>query len=395
MSTEVRDSSAEIRQLTRERLHPAFPRFRQCHSSAELDQLPLYRELAGEIRRALETPQTGDFRKNAARTRDRYRFVAWNIERGTEFEGQLRALASDPWLRDADVLLLIETDIGMARSGNRDVARELAMRLGMSYAFLPCYLSLVKGSGVERHAAGENEVGLHGNAILSRYPIRDVFAIPLENGIDKVASREQRLGRQTSLAATIDLPQGPVTACAVHLCAQSSQPHRRDQMRQIIDAMPGSGPVVLGGDWNTSTYNSSRARDAILGFWLRVLMGVDHVIRNHYLHPYARFERDLFRLLEERGFDYRGANQLGRHTVLYDMRDPRAAGSLREWVPAWCFPFIHWSLRNHGGRCPLKLDWFAVRGMHPENPYVRQEARDGSAPPLSDHDAVGVDLAFR
>jgi hypothetical protein len=150
--------------------------------------------------------------------------------------------------------------------------------------------------------------------------------------------------------------------------------------------------VVIGGDWNTSTYNSSRALHAILGFWLRVLMGVDNVIRNHYLHPYRHFERDLFRLLEERGFDYRECNRLGEHTVSYDVEDLRATKALRDWVPGWCFHFIRWALRNHGGRCPVKLDWFATRGVRCRNPVVIHDVREGRAVPLSDHDAIAVDV---
>ena len=76
--------------------------------------------------------------------------------------------------------LLIESDAGMVRSGNRDVAREFARELGYAYAFAPCYLSLVKGSGLEYHAEGDNDLGLHGNAILSRYPIRNVRSIALK-----------------------------------------------------------------------------------------------------------------------------------------------------------------------------------------------------------------------
>jgi len=183
-----------------------------------------------------------------------------------------------------------------------------------------------------------------------------------------------------------------VTAVSVHLDAQSTQRHRYMQLRDVIGAVGERQAVVLGGDWNTSTYNSSRALHAILGFWLRVMMGVDNVIRNHYLHPYRRFEKDLFGLLEERGFDYRGCNQLGEHTVSYDVEDIRSTKALRDWVPGWCFHFIRWALRNHGGRCPVKLDWFATRGLRCENPVVIHEVREGRAVPLSDHDAIGVDV---
>src|ERR1035441_5844418 len=61
-------------------------------------------------------------------------------------------------------------------------------------------------------------------------------------------------------------------AVSVHLDAQSTQRHRREQMRSVLDALPSDLPVILGGDWNTSTYDSSHACRAILGFWLRVMM---------------------------------------------------------------------------------------------------------------------------
>ena len=381
-----------LHHIIRERIAPHLPALALCRNSAELWGLDLYRALEPDIRRVLDTAEAGDFTHLEAPARASYRFVAWNVERGTQFEGQVDVLRRHPYLRDADVLLLTETDVGMARSGNRAVAQDLARELGMHYAFVPCYLNLTKGSGVEHDLPGANDLGLHGNALLSRYPIANVRPIFLQNGVDKMASREKRIGRQAAVAADIHFPNLAVTAVSVHLDAQSTQRHRYQQLRDVIDAVGERQSVVLGGDWNTSTYNSSRALHAILGFWLRVMMGVDNVIRNHYLHPYRRFEKDLFGLLEERGFDYRGCNQLGEHTVSYDVEDIRSTRALRDWVPGWCFHFIRWALRNHGGRCPVKLDWFATRGLRCENPVVIHEVREGRAVPLSDHDAVGVDV---
>jgi len=389
----VQAATEEIHQIVRRRIVPHFPALALCRNSAELWGHDLYRELEPAIRRVLDTPETGSFARGAAPARPRYRFVAWNVERGARFEGQVDALRSHPYLRESDVLLLTETDAGMARSGNRAVPRELAQALGMHYAFVPCYLNLTKGSGLEYDLPGANDLGLHGNAILSRYPLHNVRPIFLENGVDIMASREKRIGRQAAVAADIHFPDRTVTAVSVHLDAQSTQRHRYLQLRDVLDGLEGCRAVVLGGDWNTSTYNSSRAIHAILGFWLRVLMGVDNVIRNHYLHPYRHFEKDLFGLLEERGFDYRGANRLGERTVSYDVADLRATRALGDWVPGWCFHFIRWALRNHGGRCPVKLDWFAVRGVDCQNPAVIHDVREGRAVPLSDHDAIGVDVA--
>jgi endonuclease/exonuclease/phosphatase family metal-dependent hydrolase len=371
---------------------PRFPALAQCRSTAELEAHAEYRAVAPLVERCLATPHAADYRRNPAPAQERYRFLAWNIERGTQFESQLEAFKTHPYLKTCDVLLITEADAGMARSGNRMVAEELARELGMAQVFAPCYIALGKGSGVERQVEGENRFGLHGNAILSRYPIRDVRLIPLENGVDKMAHREQRLGRQAAVAARIEFPNCEVDAVSVHLDAQSTQRHRREQMRMVLDALPAEGPAILGGDWNTSTYDSSHALWAILGFWLRVMMGVDHVIRNHYLHPQRRFERGLFQLLRERGFEYEQSNVIGERTVCYDVCDPRATGNLGEWVPEWCFAFIRWSLRNHGGRCPLKLDWFATRGVRVERPVVIHDLREGRTEPMSDHDAVGVDV---
>jgi endonuclease/exonuclease/phosphatase family metal-dependent hydrolase len=357
-----------------------------------MESHPAYREIAPLVTRSLATPHIADLRHHEAPPRQRYRILAWNIERGTQFDAQLDAFRSHPYLKTCDVLLLTEADAGMARSGNRMVAEVLARELGMAHVFAPCYLALGKGSGVERHVDGENTLGLHGNAILSRYPISDVRVIPLHNGVDKIAHREKRLGRQAAVGARIEFPNLSLHAVSVHLDAQSTQAHRCQQMRTILDSLPSEIPVILGGDWNTSTYDSSHAFFAILGFWLRVMMGVDHVIRNHYLHPQRRFERDLFQLLLARGFEFERSNHLGEHTICYDVCDPRATGSLRDWVPEWCFAFIRWALRKHEGRCPMKLDWFATRGLRVESPVVIHDLREGLVTPMSDHDAIGVDV---
>ncbi len=383
----------EIHDLIRRELAPHFASLARLRSSAELYAHPLYPRIEPVIRRVLATPELGSFAPGPAPARPRYRFLAWNLERGIQLDGQIAALRTHPYLRSADVLLLTETDVGMARSGNRAVAREIAAALGMHYAFIPSYINLSKGAGNEHHARGENELGLHGNALLSRYPFARVWPVPLENGKDKMRGREKRLGEKQALAAEIEFPNARLTAVTTHLDAQSTREHRRDQIRDVIDGIGGADlPALIGGDWNTSTYNSARAFRAILGFWRRVFMGVDHVIRSHYLHPDARFERELFALLETRGFDYRRANQLGAATLSYDIADLKTRRSLGEWVPGWCFAFIRWALRNHGGRCPLKLDWFATRGLATANPVVIADVGTQAERPLSDHDAIGLDV---
>jgi endonuclease/exonuclease/phosphatase family metal-dependent hydrolase len=389
---QVHTTPEEIKAVIRRELEPHFAELALCQSTEELRALPTYQRLEPTVRKVLQTPETGSFCKEAAPGKSRYRFLSWNLERGIELDGQIEAFKNHEYLKTCDVLLLTETDVGMARSGNRAVAQVLAQELGMHYAFAPCYLNLAKGSGVEYDVRGQNELGLHGNAILSRYPIHDARPIALKNGKDKMAGREKRLGNQTALTAHIECPNYRPTVVSVHLDANSTQRHRCDQMRDVLNGLNETGPVVIGGDWNTTTYNSSRAFYAIMGFWLRVFMGVDHVINHHYLHPYHRFEKQLFDMLESEGFDYRGCNLLGERTISYDVSDMKTRKNLGEWVPGWCFAFIRWALRNHGGQCPLKVDWFTTRDVRCESPRVFHELREGRAVPLSDHDPIGVDI---
>ncbi len=381
-----------MERIVRDRLRPRFDTLARCQSTAELVACPHYQELKPLADRVLDSIETGEFATAGKPAQPAYRVVAWNLERGIEYEGQLAALRSHPYLSSADIFLVTETDVGMARSANRNVARDLACELGLDYAFAPCYLNLSKGAGIESEVTGNNDLGLHGNAILSRYPIRNPRSIALGNGKDKMRGREKRLGQQTAIVAEIEFPDFEITVCSVHLDAQSSQGHRRNQMAAVLEGLPPSGPTLIGGDWNTTTFNSSSAASAIAGYWVRVMLGARNTIRNHFLRPYTFFERDLFRLLDQRGFDWRGPNKLDERTTSYNVDDAKTHKNLLEWVPAWCFDFIRWALREFDGKCPLKIDWFAARELQTDAPVVLHEFREGREPPLSDHDAIGVDL---
>ncbi|HZH89605.1 MAG TPA: endonuclease/exonuclease/phosphatase family protein [Pyrinomonadaceae bacterium] len=385
------------------KLTPHFPALAGFDSTKTLAASPLYRELRPEIERVLGHLVQEDFASRethapAARLAP-VRATAWNIERGKQLPGIIGALERHPALRASDVLLLTELDYGMARTANAHVAREIARSLRMNYAFASCYLALNKGSGVEADVEGENERGLHGNALLSRYPLRRAHAVSLPNGKDKMAGKEKRLGQQRAVVADIEHPAGEFRAVSLHLDAHSTQRHRHRQMRLVLDHLESLTPrlpTLIGGDWNTSTYNSRRAVYSILGYARRVAMGVGNVVRNHYPYPERWFERELFRELDRRGYGYRELNALGVCTLHYDVGDATVNTNMGDWIPQWCFPFINWALKKHEGRCSLKLDWFAGReiklapGTRPE---VIGELRDGGVV-LSDHDPIVLDFVL-
>lgn len=387
-------------------LHPHLNLFNDFHSTKSLEQSALYQELRPRIMKLLHSYELQNL-VPPAEAEPYYRAVAWNIERGICFEEVVHFLKNHPILSKADILLITETDLGMARSKNRNVAQELALRLEMNYFFAPSYLNLAKGAGVEAEFDGENELGIHGNSILSRYPIHHPRIVPIPNTHDKMKGREKRLGSQRALIATIDFPRKPLRTGCIHVNVRSTQKQRKLEIERLVKALreEGDQPALIGGDWNTSTYDSHNATAAIIGFWVRVAMGVGYVMRNHYPYPERLFERKLFRMLEKNGFDYKNCNALGICTNHYSVQDIKQFKNLSEWIPNWCFRFLEWGLKDHGGRCSLKLDWFAQKKLKVLQEGVLSSPRKGlSISPqvigdlihngvaASDHDAIVFDF---
>lgn len=394
-------------------LNRYFPELLKFDSLQATENSAVYRKIKPEVERILNAVVEEEFSlmsrvsspKSQVRkpltldtgleTRDTISALAWNIERGSRFDGILEALKNHPQMKDKDLLLLTELDHGMARSGNRFIARELARELELNYAFAPVYIALQKGSGVEEFVAGENTRSLHGLAIFSKYTLKNVHAVPLPNGKDKMLGKEKRLGNLRALIADVEHPAGNFRAAALHLDSFCSRAHRRLQMKIVLDhleTLPAL-PTIIGGDWNTTTYNSQNATRAILGYFRRVLMGVKNVVKNHFPHPDRYFERGLFRELEQRGFDYKNLNEIGVGTLHYDVGSIEKNTNLRDWVPAWCFPFIFWAARRVGGTVSGRLDWFAGKDIEIKGkPQTIGDLKDAENVPLSDHDAIALDF---
>ncbi|MDQ3321027.1 MAG: endonuclease/exonuclease/phosphatase family protein [Acidobacteriota bacterium] len=377
-------------------LNDFFSELLKFESIEELEKSVVYQKIKPQVERILNAVVQENFAPSIFEKSETVRALAWNIERGNRFDGIVAALKNHPRLKDKDLLLLTELDYGMARSANRFVARELAKELKLNYAFAPVYIALQKGSGVESEAAGENTKSLHGLAMFSKYPMKNARAVALPNGKDKMLGKEKRLGYLRALVADIEHPAGDFRAVTVHLDAHSSRKHRHLQMKIILDhleTLPDL-PTIIGGDWNTTTYNAQSANHAIAGYFRRVAMGVKNVVKNHYPYPDRYFEKGLFQELEKRGFDYKKLNEIGVGTLHYDMENAAYNTNLSDWVPRWCFPFIFWAAKQVGGRVSARLDWFAgkrveIRGK----PQTVGDLFDAENVPLSDHDAIALDFA--
>lgn len=289
--------------------------------------------LAGKLNRLLTSPFVDNSGKNALPVRlsqsprigEFLRVATWNIERGIEYEA-IEAVLSDEAkfaamldakkfpaesekrrelleqaaaLRAADVIILNEVDFGLRRTGYRNVAERLARRLGMNYAFGVQFVELTAiGYTQERRRRADPEEeeivqqiridparykGLHGIAVLSRFPLENVRLVPfrrqpydwyksekggaspLEKGkrfiskkvfLEKTLREVRRGGRTTLLAEIADerFPAGRVTIAATHLENRTKPANRVKQLEELLETLKEiRHPIILAGDMNTST----------------------------------------------------------------------------------------------------------------------------------------------
>jgi endonuclease/exonuclease/phosphatase family metal-dependent hydrolase len=396
----VADSYTGPPEILEHELNKHFPELLKFESIEELEAAAIWPQIKKDVERILNAVAVESAPPTAAGGTDSIRVLAWNLERGIRFDGIIEALKDHPDLKEKDLLLLTELDHGMARSGNRFVAQEIARELKLNYAFAPVYIPLQKGSGVESDMEGENTTSIHGLAMFSRYPMKNVHAVPLPNGKDKMWGKEKRIGYLRAIVADIEHPSGDLRAVTVHLDAHCSRKHRKMQMGIILDHLDTLPPLptVIGGDWNTTGFNSQSGTRAILGYWRRVMMGPKNVALNHLPHPERYFEKPLFDSLEKRGFHFRGLNNIGTGTLHYDVGSIEKNTNLADWVPAWCFPFIFWAAGRVGGIVSTRLDWFTAKGLElapGTQPKTVGNLKDAEGFPLSDHDAITVELCSR
>lgn len=202
----------------------------------------------------------------AAKPGETLRLVAWNLERGRYWREAVKLIQEHPALSSPDIVLLSEMDLGMARSGNEHTTRSLAQVLGMNYAYGVEYLELSGGDERERkQAAGKNEYGYHGNAILSRFPLSNLRMLRFP-GIEKwYGSDQHRLGGRIALFAELVTEGTPLTLISTHLESDLYDDWVRTQqggfIRDELDRSASGNPVILAGD-----FNSPPARPVIQAF---------------------------------------------------------------------------------------------------------------------------------
>jgi endonuclease/exonuclease/phosphatase family metal-dependent hydrolase len=365
-----------------------FDALRAIKTRNQLVRSALWSQIGGEVDLLLDGLDVEDA-PDARPLGRRVRAVAWNIQRGVHLDRLVTALRDHPELSRADVLLLSEVDHGMGRSGNRHVARELAAALGMGYAFAVSYVALEDDFG-ENAGRVASSLALAGNAILSRAPFVRAINANVPAVRDKFGSSEKRLGRKRAAVAAIASELGPITFAQAHLDSNADARQRCAQLAAILDEAEriAGGPIVLGGDLNTTTYQYSSklrlARDLLHKLFVTGFAGTV----DNYLTPERRYETPLFDLLARRGFALDRFNERGGGTIRYDFNEPYAIQKVQNAVGG---PLTRWlirRLRRWNGVVAAHLDWFAGRGV---SAHAARVIRLPSPGP-SDHDPIVVDL---
>jgi len=365
-----------------------FDALRAIKTRKQLARSALWSQIGGEVDRLLDGVDVEDA-PGAKPLGRRVRAVAWNIQRGAHLDRLITALREHPELSRAEVLLLSEVDHGMGRSGNRHVARELAAALGMGYAFAVSYVALEDDFG-ENAGGVASTLALAGNAILSRAPFVRVINADVPAVRDKFGSSEKRLGRKRAAVAAIASAAGPVTFAQAHLDSNADVRQRCTQLGAILDEAEriAGGPIVLGGDLNTTTYQYSSKLRLVRDLAHKLFVnGFARTIDN-YLTPERRYETPLFELLARRGFALDGFNERGGGTIRYDFNEPYAIQKVQKAVGGVLARWLTRRLRRWNGVVAAHLDWFAGRGVTAQASRVVRLPTPGP----SDHDPIVVDL---
>jgi len=332
----------------------------------------------------------------------------------------------------------------MKRTEYRDVTRELAAALHMNYAYGVEFVEVdpvfdmdtdqlhLADAQQDQRLQQDLEVdrqryhGLHGTAILSRYPIaharivrlpvcydwyeREYKAISaLEQGkqwsahklFQERAERELRQGGRMALIAEIsvpDLPTGRATIVATHLENKCTPECRRRQMQALLaDVKSDRNPMVIAGDLNTTSRDNTPTsiRNEIMmrvtdyKFWIG--QAVSHfnplgvfqyaLVPVHYFHGYndptafhlpilwENRERALFktvakfRFADDQAFDFRGERERTLPPKGRTLADSNQRAG-KGFSPTYAFT------RDYGGLVGrFKLDWIFVK------PFVEDPRR--------------------
>lgn len=335
------------------------------------------------------------------RLNDFLRITHWNIERGKHLDEIVKLFNNHPILKASDIISLNEVDLGMNRTKNLNIAFELGKKLGMHTVYVAEFIELTKGIGQELKLPGENQESLHGNAILSRYPILSTKVVRLPSCFNTFEFSEKRFGERVALIAEIEVKKQKLWLVNTHLEVRYIPLCRAAQFNAILDALPDqNNPVVIAGDLNVSTFKRGSAFYSFTGF-LRLAFSTPEKIAKQLRHP-AKYE-PLFSIAKEKGFEYESYND----TAVTCATTISGVDEAKK-TPNWLQTLIDKRLAPYKNCLEFRLDYFFARKIKAlkSGELIDNKANTTSISPLtisgllkngeqvSDHNPIVCDFAI-
>jgi endonuclease/exonuclease/phosphatase family metal-dependent hydrolase len=178
------------------------------------------------------------------------RIVDWNIDRGLQLQGVTSFLAS----ANADILILQEVDLNARRTHRRNIAEEIARKLGLNYVFGREFEELVQGS--------KNSPAYHGQATLSKWPILNPRLMRFSKQsnfwqphwfLPKIEPFQERLGGRIALVAEINVAGRKLVTYNLHLESRGTDALRISQLGEVLSdatCYDTECPIIVAGDLN-------------------------------------------------------------------------------------------------------------------------------------------------
>ena len=210
---------------------------------------------------ALEQIETGTFATPSwvISPPDSVRVVSWNINRGLHLDRVIQFLTGTK----ADILLLQEADQNARRTHQINVAREIAQKLRMNYAFGREFQELTQGS--------RTSPAYHGQVTLSRWPLSNCRIIRFEEQtsfwrphwfLPEIPPFQERIGGRLALVTDVKIGDRMIVTYNLHLESRGDDRLRCAQLDEVLrdtQRYKPSEPALLCGDFNLDASNGAAA----------------------------------------------------------------------------------------------------------------------------------------
>jgi endonuclease/exonuclease/phosphatase family metal-dependent hydrolase len=191
--------------------------------------------------------------------------------------------------QQADLLTLQEVDLNAKRTHFRNVAEDLAHKLGMNYVFGREFEELTQGS--------RTSPAYHGQATLSRWRLKNprVIRFRYQSGfwrprwfLPRTEPFQERLGGRIALVTELDVFGRALTVYNLHLESRGNNDLRLSQLKEALEDTARYVPripTLLAGDLNFDV-SAGHAAALIQKTAFRNVLGASHF--------YTRPARRLF-----------------------------------------------------------------------------------------------------